>query len=86
MVLQIRRLKEHVLLQLPPKRRQIVKLVLRRSDINSAMVTLGLENIDATADSDAENAPLHVSDEDQGILWHLLNVCVMVRKLTVNML
>ncbi|KAI3463878.1 hypothetical protein Pfo_020541 [Paulownia fortunei] len=61
----IRRLKEHVLLQLPPKRRQIIKLVLRRSDINSAMVTLGLENVDASADSIAENAPLHVSDENQ---------------------
>ncbi|KAK6128150.1 hypothetical protein DH2020_038103 [Rehmannia glutinosa] len=59
----IRRLKEHVLLQLPPKRRQIIKLVLRRSDINSAMETLGLENVDASTDNNAENAPLHVSDE-----------------------
>ncbi|KAK6153464.1 hypothetical protein DH2020_013103 [Rehmannia glutinosa] len=61
----IRRLKEHVLLQLPPKRRQIIKLVLRRSDINSAMETLGLENVDASTDNNAENAPLHVSDEGQ---------------------
>ncbi|KAL8547085.1 hypothetical protein ACS0TY_006711 [Phlomoides rotata] len=61
----IRRLKEHVMLQLPPKRRQIIKLVLKKSDIKSAMVTLGLEDIDATADSNAENAPLHVSDKDQ---------------------
>ncbi|KAL3617824.1 hypothetical protein CASFOL_038145 [Castilleja foliolosa] len=61
----IRRLKEHVLLQLPPKRRQIVTLVLRKSDINSAMVTLGLETVAASADTDAENAPIHVADDDQ---------------------
>lgn len=74
MILQIRRLKEHVLLQLPPKRRQIITLVLRKSDINSAMVALGLEEVDASAESDAENAPVHISDEDRGIISHLLNV------------
>ncbi|GFP84534.1 swi/snf-related matrix-associated actin-dependent regulator of chromatin subfamily a-like protein 1 [Phtheirospermum japonicum] len=61
----IRRLKEHVLLQLPPKRRQIIKLILRKSDINSAMATLGLETVDTSADTNAENAPIHVADEDQ---------------------
>ncbi|XP_042035654.1 DNA annealing helicase and endonuclease ZRANB3 isoform X3 [Salvia splendens] len=60
----IRRLKEHVLLQLPPKRRQIIKLVLSKSDINSAMVALGLEDVDTTAESDAENAPIPISDDD----------------------
>ncbi|KAL1531695.1 DNA helicase [Salvia divinorum] len=60
----IRRLKEHVLLQLPPKRRQIIKLVLSKSDINSAMVALGLEDVDTTSISDAENAPIPISDED----------------------
>lgn len=80
MILQIRRLKEHVLLQLPPKRRQIIKLVLRKSDINSAMVALGLENVDATSESDAENAPLHVSDDGQGIISHLLNVYAGFRR------
>ncbi|KAF9606503.1 hypothetical protein IFM89_025778 [Coptis chinensis] len=34
---KIRRLKEHLLVQLPPKRRQIVSLVLERSDINMAV-------------------------------------------------
>ncbi|KAH6801112.1 SNF2 domain-containing protein / helicase domain-containing protein / HNH endonuclease domain-containing protein [Perilla frutescens var. hirtella] len=63
--IMIRRLKEHVLLQLPPKRRQIITLVLSKSDIDSAMVALGLEDVDATAESDAENAPVHVSDENQ---------------------
>ncbi|XP_047966683.1 DNA annealing helicase and endonuclease ZRANB3 isoform X2 [Salvia hispanica] len=63
-VFKIRRLKEHVLLQLPPKRRQIIKLVLSKSDINSAMVALGLEDVDTTAESDAENAPIPMSDVD----------------------
>ncbi|XP_042035653.1 DNA annealing helicase and endonuclease ZRANB3 isoform X2 [Salvia splendens] len=63
-VFKIRRLKEHVLLQLPPKRRQIIKLVLSKSDINSAMVALGLEDVDTTAESDAENAPIPISDDD----------------------
>ncbi|GER51811.1 SNF2 and helicase domain-containing protein [Striga asiatica] len=63
----IRRLKENVLLELPPKRRQIIKLVLRKSDINSAMVTLGIESGDASADTNAENAPCHVSDKDEDI-------------------
>lgn len=73
MILQIRRLKEHVLLQLPPKRRQIIKLVLKKSDINSAMVALGLEDVDSPGDSDAGYAPLHISDEDQGTILHLFN-------------
>ncbi|XP_011087338.1 DNA annealing helicase and endonuclease ZRANB3 isoform X2 [Sesamum indicum] len=63
--IMVRRLKEHVLLQLPPKRRQIIKLVLRRSDINFAMVTLGLQNVDASEDSDTEDASVHISEEDQ---------------------
>ncbi|VFQ74958.1 unnamed protein product [Cuscuta campestris] len=33
----IRRLKEHVLVQLPPKRRQIIRLVLKKSDIAYAV-------------------------------------------------
>ncbi|KAJ4960943.1 hypothetical protein NE237_020853 [Protea cynaroides] len=36
----IRRLKEQVLLQLPPKRRQIIRLVLKRSDIISAKAAI----------------------------------------------
>ncbi|CAA6657426.1 unnamed protein product [Spirodela intermedia] len=34
----IRRLKEHVLTQLPPKRRQVIRLMLKRPDILSAVV------------------------------------------------
>ncbi|KAK6128549.1 hypothetical protein DH2020_037693 [Rehmannia glutinosa] len=36
---------------LPPKHQQMMKLVLRRSDINSAVLTLGLEPFDAFADN-----------------------------------
>ncbi|KAL3824759.1 hypothetical protein ACJIZ3_020788 [Penstemon smallii] len=61
----IRRLKEHVLPQLPPKRRQIINLVLRRSDINLAMETLGLESDDASADIDDETVPHETFEEDQ---------------------
>lgn len=44
----IRRLKEHVLKQLPPKRRQIIRLLLKRSDIISAKAACGgLVNHDA---------------------------------------
>lgn len=64
---QIRRLKEHVLLQLPPKRRQIIKLVLKGTDISLAMSTLGLKDVDISADSVSENALPGISDEDQGI-------------------
>lgn len=35
------------------------------------MATLGLENVDASADSDVENEPPHLSDEDQGMVWYL---------------
>lgn len=38
------------------------------------MVALGLEEVDASAESDAENAPVHISDEDRGIISYLLNV------------
>ncbi|XP_075492000.1 LOW QUALITY PROTEIN: uncharacterized protein LOC142530108 [Primulina tabacum] len=61
----IRRLKEHVLLQLPPKRRQIIKLILKRSDISLAMATLGLKDVNVSADSVVENALPDISDEDQ---------------------
>nr|XP_027125398.1 uncharacterized protein LOC113741931 [Coffea arabica] len=41
-VFQIRCLKQHVLAQLLPVRQKIMRLVLRRSDIASAMAALGL--------------------------------------------
>ena len=41
-MLQIRCLKQHVLAQLLPVRQKIMRLVLRRSNIASAMAALGL--------------------------------------------
>ena len=46
-LLQIRRLKEHVLVQLPPKRRQLIRLQLKRSDIASAKAAISFANADA---------------------------------------
>ncbi|XP_044484678.1 DNA annealing helicase and endonuclease ZRANB3 isoform X2 [Mangifera indica] len=40
----IRRLKQHVLVQLPPKRRQIIRLFLKRSDMLLAKATVGMSN------------------------------------------
>ncbi|KAL4566487.1 hypothetical protein LXL04_030603 [Taraxacum kok-saghyz] len=43
----IRRLKEHVLMQLPPLRRQIINLELKKSDIESAKAICSTPNDDA---------------------------------------
>ncbi|TYH80260.1 hypothetical protein ES332_D03G120800v1 [Gossypium tomentosum] len=43
----IRRLKEHVLVQLPPKRRQLIRLHLKKSDIASAKASVSFSNADA---------------------------------------
>ncbi|CAK9148010.1 unnamed protein product [Ilex paraguariensis] len=70
----IRRLKEHVLVQLPPIRRQIISLALKRSDIVAAMASVvrGVKG-DASADNDAtDNAGCSktsrkLSDQEVGI-------------------
>ncbi|XP_059444296.1 LOW QUALITY PROTEIN: uncharacterized protein LOC132176179 [Corylus avellana] len=51
----IRRLKEHLLVQLPPKRRQIVRLLMKRSDIVSAKAAIRVVNSDASEKSVAED-------------------------------
>ncbi|EOY21978.1 SNF2 domain-containing protein / helicase domain-containing protein / HNH endonuclease domain-containing protein, putative isoform 1 [Theobroma cacao] len=56
----IRRLKEHVLGQLPPKRRQLIRLQLKRSDIASAKAAISFANGDdfeknASKDTASEN-------------------------------
>ncbi|KHG21543.1 Zinc finger Ran-binding domain-containing 3 [Gossypium arboreum] len=43
----IRRLKQHVLVQLPPKRRQLIRLHLKKSDIASAKAAVSFSNADA---------------------------------------
>ncbi|KAJ4841441.1 hypothetical protein Tsubulata_009085 [Turnera subulata] len=50
----IRRLKEHVLKQLPPKRRQIIRLLLKKSDIISAKSAMRLANGNASGGNAVE--------------------------------
>ncbi|KAK2970335.1 hypothetical protein RJ640_003303 [Escallonia rubra] len=59
----IRRLKEHVMAQLPPKRRQVISLVLKKSDVDSAMAVVGVQRNHASTNSDTEDGTLDVSDE-----------------------
>ncbi|XP_061358893.1 uncharacterized protein LOC133303060 isoform X2 [Gastrolobium bilobum] len=63
----IRRMKEHVLLQLPPKRRQIINLLLKRSDIVAAKTAVGVLKIDAS-ESESDDTPLENLDESEGKL------------------
>ena len=58
-------MKEHVLVQLPPKRRQIIRVLLKRSDIVSAKEALGTVNCDVferSALEDESTFNLDVSD------------------------
>ncbi|XP_045825146.1 DNA annealing helicase and endonuclease ZRANB3 isoform X2 [Trifolium pratense] len=74
----IRRLKEHVLQQLPPKRRQIIKLSLKRSDIVAAKTAVGALKIDASenalkidaSENASEEMPLESLDEHDGKLTY----------------
>ncbi|KAI4343927.1 hypothetical protein L6164_011216 [Bauhinia variegata] len=63
----IRRLKEHVLLQLPPKRRQIIRLSLKRSDIVAAKTAVGVLS-NNTSESASEDATSENLDEPDGKL------------------
>ncbi|KAK9090799.1 hypothetical protein Sjap_023976 [Stephania japonica] len=64
---QIRRLKEHVLVELPPKRRQILRLMLKKSDISFAISACQMV---ANSSSEREQAvepvtnPCNVEDDD----------------------
>ncbi|XP_076954030.1 uncharacterized protein LOC143628281 [Bidens hawaiensis] len=51
----IRRLKDHVLKQLPPIRRQIISLVLKKSDLDSAVAICSMANDDPSAANEAED-------------------------------
>ncbi|QCE13972.1 SWI/SNF-related matrix-associated actin-dependent regulator of chromatin subfamily A-like protein 1 [Vigna unguiculata] len=63
----IRRLKEHVMLQLPPKRRQIIRLLIKRSDIVAAKTAIGALSIDAT-ERESEDIAFENLDETDGKL------------------
>ncbi|XP_062116617.1 uncharacterized protein LOC133830616 isoform X2 [Humulus lupulus] len=60
----IRRLKEHVMLQLPPKRRQIIRVLLKRSDIVAAKAAVGQKTVDErSAPQDVSLKDIDDSDE-----------------------
>ncbi|KAE8731957.1 hypothetical protein F3Y22_tig00002338pilonHSYRG00223 [Hibiscus syriacus] len=67
----IRRLKEHVLVQLPPKRRQLIRLHLKRSDIASAKATVSFSNADAFKN----NASKDIATENLGGNRDAINNC-----------
>ncbi|KAF5796880.1 putative DNA helicase chromatin remodeling SNF2 family [Helianthus annuus] len=52
----IRRLKDHVLMQLPPIRRQIINLVIKKSDIDFAKEVCSMANDDASTENEVEDA------------------------------
>lgn len=54
-------MKEQVLKELPPKRRQILRLILKRSDIDLAIDACKVVNSDASANNDTEDGPLHIA-------------------------
>ncbi|XP_057517108.1 uncharacterized protein LOC130798224 [Amaranthus tricolor] len=64
----IRRLKEHLLVQLPPKRRQIIRLSLKKSDIAFAKNAVGeLEESRNTIDADNGGHARPLSDQVVGL-------------------
>lgn len=69
-------------MQLPPKRRQIISLQLKRSDVISAMSLCEVVksnasgNEDAKAPEDATEDPLEISDELDGNL-KIFRVCLV---------
>ncbi|KAG8652420.1 hypothetical protein MANES_06G087800v8 [Manihot esculenta] len=63
----IRRLKKHVMEQLPPKRRKIIRLSLKRSDIVLAKTAVGTLTDDASKDSEAICKSSQLSYQELGI-------------------
>lgn len=57
-----------MLLQLPPKRRQIIRLLLKRSDVIAAKTAVGKLN-GITSKSDTEDVTLDSFDKPDGMLW-----------------
>ncbi|XP_050223840.1 uncharacterized protein LOC126673653 isoform X2 [Mercurialis annua] len=63
----IRRLKKHVMEQLPPKRRQIIRLLLKKSDIVSAKEAVGIVNDDTSEGGGASCRSSKLSYQELGI-------------------
>lgn len=86
-LLQIRRLKQHLLVQLPPLRRQIVRLLLKSSDIVSAKAAVAEKKVvnrdtDASGKSVAEDMTSEIFIENDGNLYIFL--CVYSAKVYVK--
>lgn len=64
-------------MQLPPKRRQIISLQLKRSDVISAMSLCEVVNSNALGPQDAKEDPLEISDELDGNLM-IFRVCLVM--------
>ncbi|OMO51229.1 SNF2-related protein [Corchorus capsularis] len=62
----IRRLKEHVMVQLPPKRRQVIRLQLKKSDIASAKAAISLSNGDTFDNNAAKDASENLEENHDG--------------------
>ncbi|KAK4750446.1 hypothetical protein SAY87_003928 [Trapa incisa] len=67
----IRRLKGHVLSHLPPKRRQIIRLLLKKSDIVSAKAALRACNVDDPICEGSCDATFQKSDQSDGNKDHV---------------
>ncbi len=66
-------------MQLPPKRRQIVRLLLKRSDIVSAKAAIGVVNSDASEKSVVEDMTSENLDESDGKIELLIKkYCTIV--------
>lgn len=62
-----------MLQQLPPKRRQVIRLSLKRSDIVAAKTAVGVLKIDASENA-SEDMPLETLDESDGIVHESLHL------------
>lgn len=59
-------------MQLPPKRRQIISLMLTRSDIAAAKSIVNEVNFSAFEEIATEDRRLRVSNKHDGVFLHLL--------------
>ncbi|CAL0323772.1 unnamed protein product [Lupinus luteus] len=69
----IRRLKEHVLQQLPPKRRQVIRLLLKRSDIVAAKNAVGALKFDGSESSSEEDFE-NLDEPDEKLSYQELGI------------
>lgn len=64
--MQIRRLKKHVMGELPPIRRKIIRLEIKKSDLASAKAALGVVDGNAPVTDDSEDEFDLSADKSQG--------------------